>query len=252
METRNFGERLKEIRKQAGLSQRVLADKVGVNFSYLSKIENGTLPAPSDKVISRLAEVLDTDKDELMLLAGKIPADIAQMLREREAWQLLRSASTQGKKRRAIAEKKEGGIMSLFSFKSLARVAIAIVLVTAAGALFWFASPVADTAVAANSRGISYNDGGEYEKALVAFNKAIELDPTFALAYSNRGWVHIKLGEYEKAIVDSSRAIELNPELAIAYNIRGWAYTESGKYEEAIADYNKALELDPNLGGNEQ
>ncbi|MBI4282896.1 MAG: helix-turn-helix domain-containing protein, partial [Chloroflexi bacterium] len=61
METRKFGTRLKELREQAGLSQRELADKVGVNFSYLSKIESGATPPPSEKVILRLAEVLDAD-----------------------------------------------------------------------------------------------------------------------------------------------------------------------------------------------
>lgn len=71
METREFGARIKELREQAGLSQGELADKVKINFTYLSKIESGVMPPPSEKVILRLAEVLDTDRDELMTLAGK-------------------------------------------------------------------------------------------------------------------------------------------------------------------------------------
>lgn len=46
METQEFGARLRELRKQASLSQRELADKVGVNFTYLSKIESGVMPPP--------------------------------------------------------------------------------------------------------------------------------------------------------------------------------------------------------------
>ncbi len=95
MDTKEFGTRLRELRKQAGLSQRELANKIGVSFSYLSKIENGVMPPPSERVILRLAEVLNADKDGLMLLAGRIPSDIAQILKTQKALQLLRSDRTQ-------------------------------------------------------------------------------------------------------------------------------------------------------------
>ncbi|TET67120.1 MAG: XRE family transcriptional regulator, partial [Dehalococcoidia bacterium] len=58
MEVQVFGARLRELRILAGLTQRELAEKIGVDFSYLSKIENGVLPPPSEKVILRLAEAL--------------------------------------------------------------------------------------------------------------------------------------------------------------------------------------------------
>ncbi|MQY72258.1 MAG: helix-turn-helix domain-containing protein, partial [Dehalococcoidia bacterium] len=76
MEVQVFGARVRELRILAGLTQRELAEKIGVDFSYLSKIENGVLPPPSEKVILRLAEALNADKDELITLAGRIPADI--------------------------------------------------------------------------------------------------------------------------------------------------------------------------------
>lgn len=52
-------------------------------------------------------------------------------------------------------------------------VAIALVLVNAG--LLGFASPVEDTAVAANNQGLVYNNQEEYHKAISAFTKAIEL-----------------------------------------------------------------------------
>ena len=113
METREFGARLRELRKQAGLSQRELADNVGVDFTYLSKIEGGVMPPPSEKVILRLAEVLNADKEELMTLGGKIPSDIAEMLKNREALQLLRSGRTQTKIR-ATSIKERINIMKRF------------------------------------------------------------------------------------------------------------------------------------------
>ena len=75
---KKFGARLKELRIRAGMTQRGLAKSVNVDFTYLSKIENGVMPPPSEKVILQLAEVLKADRDELITLAGKIPSDIAE------------------------------------------------------------------------------------------------------------------------------------------------------------------------------
>lgn len=96
-EAQQFGKKLRELRSQAHLTQRELAQKIGVDFTYLSKIENGVLPPPSEKVLLLLAESLNADKDELFTLAGRIPTDIAQMLKNRETLELLRSERTRKK-----------------------------------------------------------------------------------------------------------------------------------------------------------
>lgn len=49
-----FGERLKAIRREKGLSQGDLADRAGINRSYLSMIENGH-SSPTLDVVERLA-----------------------------------------------------------------------------------------------------------------------------------------------------------------------------------------------------
>ncbi len=123
------------------MSQRELARKVGVDFTYLSKIESGAMPPPSEKVILRIVEALNADREELLTLAGKIPADIAQILKNRRALQLLRSGRTQRKLR--AANHKEGiNIMrNIFNYRYLSRAIIAIVLVCAVAASLWFASP---------------------------------------------------------------------------------------------------------------
>jgi PAS domain S-box-containing protein len=68
-----FGQRLRELRKAKGLTQRELADRVGISFTYLSKIENGAMQPPRGKTITDLANALDTDADELFGLAKKVP-----------------------------------------------------------------------------------------------------------------------------------------------------------------------------------
>ena len=81
-----FGERVRELRKAKNLSQRDLAAEVEVNFTYISKIENGKLEFsdfPSEKLIRRIAAALDGDVDELLLLADKVPETIRRRVLER-------------------------------------------------------------------------------------------------------------------------------------------------------------------------
>lgn len=95
-----FPERLRSLRKEAQLSQRDLAERVGVDFTYLSKIENGRVEPPSEAVLKgiarELAGTLDRDEtelgDELITFAGKIPSDLAETLsRNPGAVRFLRS-----------------------------------------------------------------------------------------------------------------------------------------------------------------
>lgn len=67
-----FGEKIRELRKRKDLSQRDLAGRVDIDFTYLSKIENGKVPPPSDKVIRKLARELEADLEELLTLAAKV------------------------------------------------------------------------------------------------------------------------------------------------------------------------------------
>jgi len=82
-ELNNFGAKIRELRTKAGLTQSQLAGAVGVDSSYLSKIEKGVSPPPAGEIVIRLAEALHSSKDQLMALAGRIPSDVLQALRER-------------------------------------------------------------------------------------------------------------------------------------------------------------------------
>ena len=74
-----FGQRLKELRKAKGMTQRELAQKTAISFTYVSKLETGVMPPPRQKIILALAKVLDVNKadtDELFGLAKKMPSDL--------------------------------------------------------------------------------------------------------------------------------------------------------------------------------
>jgi transcriptional regulator with XRE-family HTH domain len=81
-----FGERVRQLRLGKQLGQRGLAERVGVSFTYISKIENEKLDFgdyPSEELILKIAEALDANADELLILAEKIPARIRQRILER-------------------------------------------------------------------------------------------------------------------------------------------------------------------------
>src|SRR6185312_311949 len=81
-----FGERLRELRKQRGISQRKLAVLIEVSYTYIGKLENGIMPPPSAKIIHRMALALAADESELFALAGKVSPDaLAQRLTDLEA-----------------------------------------------------------------------------------------------------------------------------------------------------------------------
>jgi PAS domain S-box-containing protein len=71
-----FGQRLRELRKRKGITQRELADRVGIGFTYVSKLETGASPPPGEKTILALADILNGDPDELFGLAKKLPAHL--------------------------------------------------------------------------------------------------------------------------------------------------------------------------------
>ncbi|WP_293128288.1 tetratricopeptide repeat protein [Microcoleus sp. bin38.metabat.b11b12b14.051] len=88
---------------------------------------------------------------------------------------------------------------------------------------------------------------GDYQGAIAAFDRAIQLNPNYAPAYSNRGLARHKLGDKQGAIQDYNQALNINPNLAVAYSNRGAARSDLGDKQGAIQDYNQALKIDPNL-----
>ncbi len=75
-----FGQILRELRHAKGLSQRALAEKIEVDFSYISKVENGRLPPPSADTIVKISQALDVAPDELLSLTRKMPTQVKEML----------------------------------------------------------------------------------------------------------------------------------------------------------------------------
>ncbi len=89
-----FGSALREKRRQSSLSQRELAAKAGLDFSYISKLENDRLPPPSAETIVLLSSIFGSSSEELLALTGKIRQEVQEAVGSSQAAQeFLQSAS---------------------------------------------------------------------------------------------------------------------------------------------------------------
>ncbi len=83
-----FGEYIRQRReelraKSPEFSLRKVAARIGVEPSFLSKVERGEQPPPSETKIKLLAEALGEDADVLLALAGKVSSDLQKVIRQR-------------------------------------------------------------------------------------------------------------------------------------------------------------------------
>ncbi len=81
----NFGTYIRNKREKLraadrGYSVRQVAARIGVEPSYLSKVERGEQPPPSEKTIVGLATDLNEDPDVLLALAGKVSRELQAII----------------------------------------------------------------------------------------------------------------------------------------------------------------------------
>lgn len=75
--------REKRRRDDPRFSVRQVADRIGVEPSFLSKVERDEVPPPSEEKIVALARDLDEDADVLLAMAGKVSSDLQRVIRRR-------------------------------------------------------------------------------------------------------------------------------------------------------------------------
>ena len=83
-----FGDYVRKRRERLRLndpefSVRRLAGRLGVEPSFLSKVERGETPPPSEAKVVALAKLLGEDPDVLLALAGKVSSDLQAVIRKR-------------------------------------------------------------------------------------------------------------------------------------------------------------------------
>lgn len=85
---RPFGEQLRVWRAAAGLTQVALAERCGVDHTYVSKLEHGRSPAPSLALLRSFAASLGVTFDAMCRAAGRVPDEMTRAELERDWWSL--------------------------------------------------------------------------------------------------------------------------------------------------------------------
>nr|CAD5986168.1 TPR repeat-containing protein slr0751 [Planktothrix pseudagardhii] len=84
-----------------------------------------------------------------------------------------------------------------------------------------------------------------YEEALMAYDKALEIQKKDYLVWYNRGNALYNLGRYQDAIASYDEAIYQQMNHAESWYSRGNAFVNLKQYPEAISSYDKALQYHP-------
>lgn len=83
-----LGAYIRSVREQRratdrAFSVRQVAQRVGIEPSYLSKIEREVVPPPSEATICKIARELGEDSDLLLAMVGKISSDLREIILDR-------------------------------------------------------------------------------------------------------------------------------------------------------------------------
>ena len=98
--------------------------------------------------------------------------------------------------------------------------------------------------------GLTYRALENFDKALLSFNKSIELDKSDEIALYERGWTYMEMMQPYQALEDINESITLNPQNSHIYRLRSWILMSLGEWVKAKDDLNFLLDLypqDPNL-----
>jgi Tfp pilus assembly protein PilF len=102
-------------------------------------------------------------------------------------------------------------------------------------------------AEALTNLGVTLAQQGKWEEAIASYRKAISLPiyPTPELAYANLGWAYLNVGKPREAEESYRTAVQLQPRFAQAYYFLGVVLDRQGRKDEARAAFRSARDLDP-------
>lgn len=95
------------------------------------------------------------------------------------------------------------------------------------------------------SRAWALNHLQRYEEALAAYEEALKIQPDDPAIWTDKGVVLAYLQRYEKAIAACDKAIQLNPEYPYAWYNKASCYAEQGHANLSIENLQRAINLDP-------
>ncbi|AKB43939.1 tetratricopeptide repeat protein [Methanosarcina vacuolata] len=93
-------------------------------------------------------------------------------------------------------------------------------------------------------KGLAFYKLGRYEEAIIAYEKALEIDHKHIDSWNNKGIALYCLGRYEEALQAYDQSLKIDSKSICAWNNKGITLYDLGRYEEAIIAYDHSLEID--------
>jgi tetratricopeptide (TPR) repeat protein len=83
------------------------------------------------------------------------------------------------------------------------------------------------------------------QRAIVQFERVIQIDPSFADAWNEAAYCYAKAGNFDKAFADIKRYTELVPNEANPQDSFAELSRMAGRFDEALKHYHMSLKIDP-------
>jgi HTH-type transcriptional regulator, competence development regulator len=77
-----FGSLVRQERERLKIGLREMARRIGMSPTYLSMIERDKFPPPAEDKITAIAQIIGSDRDELLALAGRVGSDLQRKIME--------------------------------------------------------------------------------------------------------------------------------------------------------------------------
>jgi tetratricopeptide (TPR) repeat protein len=90
-------------------------------------------------------------------------------------------------------------------------------------------------------QGLRAQQMGDFDTALVYFQKSVDMDPTLAVTYNDLGVLYEAKGWTDKAKIAYGKAIDLDPMLPSPYYNLGSIYAKEGDYDKAVTYFRKRV-----------
>jgi len=268
--------------------ERVSADLALPSIAVLPFDNLGDSPAGeyfadgmTDDLITELAKnpaILVIARDSSFVYKGQ-PMDIPQVARKLDVQYLLRGSVRRTGDRILLnaqlvdaatghhlwAEHYDRGLSAIFAAQDdIARSVAAVLTATtrtapepSGGGRAQTRNPEAyDYFLHGRNRFFLYASKQDNQQARAFYQKAIELDADFALAYAMlawtyafeamNGWSAVREVSLQQAEQLANQAVTLDARLPVAYFVTGLVHRERGYYIKALVEAEKAISLEPN------
>ncbi|MDO5850477.1 MAG: tetratricopeptide repeat protein [Methanobacteriaceae archaeon] len=95
-----------------------------------------------------------------------------------------------------------------------------------------------------NKKGDNLSRLGQFEGSIDCYNKALEIESENEYIWNNKAIAMLNSGNIEEALIANDKAIETNPNNTVVLYWRGFILEIMGEYEEALDVYDKLLSID--------